>query len=77
MWKQLNKLKGVDLKLKNDDIDKEIGSIMMKSVVPQRMMNEWRGIYQMQGNNIELYWEEERWTCYLMDEYVWIEPQWS
>ena len=33
-------------------------------------MDEWRGIYQMQGDNIEPCWEEERMTCYLMDEYM-------
>ena len=40
---------------------------MMKSEMPERMMDEWRGIYQMQVDNIEPYWEEDRRTCYLMD----------
>ena len=63
MWKYINKLKGVDLKQKNVDICNEDCSIMMKSEMPQRMMDEWRGIYQMQGDNIEPCWEEERRTC--------------
>ena len=43
---------------------------MMKSEMLERMMDECRGIYQMQGENIEPCWEEERRTCYLTDEYV-------
>ena len=46
--------------------------IMMKSEMPERMLDEWRGIYKMQGDKAELCWEEDTRTCYpmLVDECV-------
>ena len=79
MWKSINKLKGVDLKQKNVGIYSEYGSIMMKSEMPKKIMDKWRGIYQMQGDNIEPCWEEERRTSGPVTLWMnmWIEPQWS
>ena len=60
----------MDLKQKSVGVYNEGGSIMEKSDVPERMMNEWRGIYRMQGDKTEPCWEEERRTHYHMDEYM-------
>ena len=70
MWKYINKLKGVDLKQKVVDIYNADGTIMEKCEMSEKVMGGWKGIYQMQGDNNELCWGEDRRTCYLMNEYV-------
>ena len=70
MWKYINKLKGVDMKQKAVDIYKADGTVMEKGEMSVKMMDGWKGIYQMQEDDNEVCWGEDRRTCYLMDEYT-------